>query len=289
MAPVKKTAGRAEKAVKGNKPEKAAKSDKVDLENRTAMAIAAHPDDIEFMMAGTLLLLKERGWKIHCLVLSNGDCGTPNESRRSIIAKRLKEAKASFDMAGFVFHKPFVGDLEIFYSKKLLARVIAEVRLAKPSMVLTQSLTDYMEDHDATARLAAMAAFCRGMNNIYCTPKRPPFGGDCAVYHALPHGLHDNMRRPVQPELVVNVESVFPLKRAMLDCHASQKLWLDVSQGMDAYLKVQEEMAREVGKMSGKYRLAEGWLRHNHLAFTKDGSADPLAEALAGLVIRAKS
>ena len=25
------------------------------------LAIAAHPDDIEFMMAGTLLLLKEKG------------------------------------------------------------------------------------------------------------------------------------------------------------------------------------------------------------------------------------
>ena len=29
----------------------------------TAIAIAAHPDDIEFVMAGTLLLLKERGWE----------------------------------------------------------------------------------------------------------------------------------------------------------------------------------------------------------------------------------
>ncbi len=283
MATGKKTVNVAVKSAKANKAEKIGKSGQA---NQTAMAIAAHPDDIEFMMAGTLLRLKERGWKIHCLVLSTGDCGTPNETKAAIVKKRLKEAKASFDLAGFVFHPPFVGDLEIFYEKKLLARVISEVRLAKPSIVLTQSLTDYMEDHDATARLAAMAAFCRGMNNIYCTPKRPPFAGDCAVYHALPHGLCDNMRRPVKPELIVDVESVFPLKRAMLDCHASQKLWLDVSQGMDAYLKTQEDMARTVGKMSRKFQLAEGWLRHNHLAFTREAAADPLAEALAGGTVR---
>ena len=30
---------------------------------KTAIAIAAHPDDIEFMMAGTLLLLKKQGTK----------------------------------------------------------------------------------------------------------------------------------------------------------------------------------------------------------------------------------
>ena len=255
---------------------------------KTAMAIAAHPDDIEFMMAGTLLLLKREGWTIHCLVISNGDCGTPNETKNAIVKKRLKEAKASFDMAGFVFHKPWVGDLEIFYNQKLLSRVISEIRDARPSIVLTQSLTDYMEDHDATARLAAMGAFCRGMNNIRCTPKRQPFGGDCAVYHALPHGLTDNMRCRVIPELFVDVEPVFQMKRAMLNCHTSQKLWLDVSQGMDAYLKVQEEMAGTVGKMSQKFNLAEGWRRHNHLAFSRTPEADPLFDALGDHVVRNK-
>ena len=41
-----------------------------------ALAIAAHPDDIEFMMAGTLLLLKERGWEIHYFNLSTGNRGS---------------------------------------------------------------------------------------------------------------------------------------------------------------------------------------------------------------------
>jgi LmbE family N-acetylglucosaminyl deacetylase len=255
---------------------------------KTAMAIAAHPDDIEFMMAGTLLLLKRAGWKIHCLILSTGDCGTPDLPKSSIVKMRLKEAKASFDLAGFVFHKPFVGDLEIFYGRKLLGRVISEIRAARPSVVLTQSLADYMEDHDATARLAAMGAFCRSMNNIHCTPKRSPFTGDCAVYHALPHGLADNMRRPVAPEMFVDVETVYETKRAMLNCHASQKLWLDVSQGMDAYLKTQEDMARTVGGMSGKYKLAEGWRRHNHLAFSRTADADPLFDALKKYAIKNK-
>ena len=30
----------------------------------TALAIAAHPDDIELMMAGTLFLLRDRGWDL---------------------------------------------------------------------------------------------------------------------------------------------------------------------------------------------------------------------------------
>ena len=42
---------------------------------KVAFAIAAHPDDIEFYMAGTLLLLRERGWAIHYMTLSTGSCG----------------------------------------------------------------------------------------------------------------------------------------------------------------------------------------------------------------------
>src|SRR4051812_34937369 len=50
------------------------------------LAIAAHPDDIEFMMAGTLLLLRDAGWDTHYLNVSSGNLGsltlTPSETAR---------------------------------------------------------------------------------------------------------------------------------------------------------------------------------------------------------------
>ena len=39
----------------------------------SVLAIFAHPDDIEFRAAGTLLLLKQRGWEVHYCNLSNGN------------------------------------------------------------------------------------------------------------------------------------------------------------------------------------------------------------------------
>ena len=39
------------------------------------LAVFAHPDDIEFVAAGTLLLLRQSGWETHYLTLSGGDCG----------------------------------------------------------------------------------------------------------------------------------------------------------------------------------------------------------------------
>ena len=39
---------------------------------RVAFALAAHPDDIEFMMAGTLVLLGDAGYEIHYMNVANG-------------------------------------------------------------------------------------------------------------------------------------------------------------------------------------------------------------------------
>ena len=46
-----------------------------------AFAIAAHPDDIEFYMAGTLLLLKKAGYAIHYMTLASGSCGSIRKTR----------------------------------------------------------------------------------------------------------------------------------------------------------------------------------------------------------------
>jgi hypothetical protein len=35
------------------------------MSDRVAPAISAHPDDIEFYMAGTMLLLSEAGYELH--------------------------------------------------------------------------------------------------------------------------------------------------------------------------------------------------------------------------------
>ena len=40
------------------------------------MAIACHPDDIDFGMAGTLMMLKKAGYEIHYMDVANGSLGT---------------------------------------------------------------------------------------------------------------------------------------------------------------------------------------------------------------------
>jgi LmbE family N-acetylglucosaminyl deacetylase len=244
-----------------------------------AFAIAAHPDDIEFQMAGTLILLKQAGYELHYMNVANGSCGTATHTRAEIVRIRTNEAKAACKVIGAAFHPPLVNDLDIFYEKELLARVSAVVRKVRPTIMLVPSPQDYMEDHVNAGRLAASAAFFRGMRNYPTIPRTKAADYDVTIYHSMPHGLRDSMRRRILPEYYVDISSAFALKREMLSQHRSQKEWLDVSQGFDSYLKTMEEMAAEVGRMSGRFEYAEGWRRHSHIGFS-DQEQDPLVEAL---------
>jgi LmbE family N-acetylglucosaminyl deacetylase len=245
----------------------------------TAIAIAAHPDDIEFFMTGTLLLLKKAGWEIHYMTVANGSCGSVRYNAAQTRAIRRKESIQAAKLLGAKYHNSLTDDLEIFYELPTLRRLAAVIREVKPSIVLTHSPQDYMEDHTNTCRLAVTAAFARGMPNFRTHPPRPAIQGELTVYHALPHGLRDGLRRQIVPEFYVNTTAVHNVKRDALACHHSQKEWLDVSQGMDSYMKAIDKMSLAVGKMSGRFKHAEGWRRHLHLGFCSE-KVDPLRQAL---------
>lgn len=244
-----------------------------------ALAAAAHPDDIEFMMAGTLLRLKDAGCEIHLWNLADGCCGSNVLSPAEAAAVRWEEAKASAASAGGTAHPPLFHDLEIFYDQPSLAKVAAAIRRIQPDIILTQSPQDYMEDHQNTARLVVSGAFTRGMKNFPTDPQVAPYDKPVALYHALPHGLNDALRQPVAPHFFADITDVLPRKRAMLACHASQKEWLDETQGMDAYLDEMERMSAAVGRMSGQFAFAEGWRRHSHLGFGPE-DFDPVRSLL---------
>jgi LmbE family N-acetylglucosaminyl deacetylase len=245
-----------------------------------AFAIAAHPDDIEFQMAGTLILLQRAGYEIHYLNIANGSCGTATLTREEIVHTRRREAQSAAAHIGAVFHESLVDDLAIYYEPGLLARVAAIVRQVAPQILLVHSPQDYMEDHQNAARLAVTAAFVRGMPNFRTEPPTAPVSQPVSVYHAQPHGNRDPLRQIVEPDLYVDITGVIEVKRAMLAHHASQKAWLDQTQGINAYLDAMQETCRETGAMSGRFAYAEGWRKRLHLGFC-DENADPLSAALA--------
>lgn len=244
---------------------------------KTAIAIGAHPDDIELMMAGTLLLLKKAGYNIHYLNISSGNCGSVEYDAATTRRTRLLEAKEAARILGAHFHAPICNDLEIMYELKTLRRLAAIIREVKPGIVLTHSPSDYMEDHTNTCRLAVTATFARGMPNFKSVPEQPVATYDCTIYHCLPHGLRDNLRRRIRAGAYVNTSAVHQTKMEALKAHQSQQHWLDVSQQMNSYLQTMQDTSLEIGRISGRFIHAEGWRRHLHYGFCAPGN-DPLQD-----------
>lgn len=249
------------------------------MSNKVAMAIACHPDDIEFGMAGTLLMLQKAGYEIHYMNVANGSLGTEKYDYPTIVRMRRSEAMDACKLAGFHYHESICDDLEVFYNQELFGKLLPELRDVKPSIILTHGPYDYMEDHVNAGRLAVSAAFCRGMGNAKTCRPSQKFDDALTLYHSMPHSLCDQLRRPVIPGIFVNITSVMETKKAMLACHKSQQSWLDISQGNNAYIQDLVDRGVYFGKLSRKFEFCEGWIRHSPLGFCAPDE-DPLTAVL---------
>jgi LmbE family N-acetylglucosaminyl deacetylase len=254
--------------------------------SKRVFAIAAHPDDIEFVMSGTMMRLKSQGFQLHYMNIANGCCGSTDHDAETTAAIRREEAQRAARLLGAVFHDSIARDLEIFYDHATLTRLASVIREVQPEIILTHSPQDYMEDHMNTCRLVVTAAFVRAMPNYAVSPSRPPVSQDVTIYHAQPHGNCDGLRRPIRPDLFVDVTDLMDEKLNLLAQHESQRGWLDESQKMDSYLEAMKALLESVGSMSGRFRYAEGWRRHSHLGFCAP-ETDPLASSIAEHVLKA--
>ncbi len=252
---------------------------------QAAFAVGAHPDDIEFNMAGTLALLAEAGFEPHMMNVARSNLDSNELSEEDITRIRRREAEKSARVIGAVYHPPIVDDLMIFYEDKLLRQITAVVREVRPSIVLVPSLNDYMEDHTNTARLVITACFSRAMRHYVSDPPRESTEQDVHLYHAQPHLNRDGMRHLVTPELFINITDRMDTKLEMLGCHESQRQWLDETQGLDDYVEHMRRGSKEVARMSDQpgWQYAEGYRRHSHVGFSAHDH-DLLTEVLCSRV-----
>ena len=253
---------------------------------KVALAVGAHPDDVEFMMAGTLTLLVRAGYEPHIFSIGNGSCGTVQLSIEEIVQIRRQEAKKAAEIIGAVYHPGLVNDVEIYYEDRLLRKVAALIRELQPEIVLCHSPNDYMEDHQNAARLIVTACFCRGLRNFITDPPLEPVSHDVYIYHANPHGNCGPLRERIDPHIFVDITDVMAVKERMLRCHESQEHWLDVSQGMDSYIHTMQDLSRQRAEQCPDkgVKYAEAFRQRLHYGFSSL-DRDRLKEVLGDKVI----
>ncbi len=236
--------------------------------NKTILAIVAHPDDAEFTCAGTLALLKKRGWQIEMATMTTGDCGSMEHSREKISEIRKKEAASAAKLLDGNYHCLECDDIFLTYDRLTLLKTISLIRKTRPKIVLTMSPSCYMIDHETTSILAQTACFSGGIVNIK-TENFPPYHFIPYLYYVDPMEGKDKFGKQVKASTIIDISAEMDVKEKMLKCHESQRSWLMAHNGMDEYTLTMKELSEKRGsEISTKY--AEGFRQHLGHGFPQD-------------------
>ncbi len=192
----------------------------------SAMAIFAHPDDIEFTCAGTMARWARAGSRICYVLCTSGDVGIAEPGMTCARAAEIREAESrqAAEITGvkdLVFlHEP---DCMLVATLELRKKLVREIRRFRPEVVVAGDPTvlwagnDYINhpDHRAAAQAAIDAVF--------------PASGQPNLYEELEEeGLHAHKVRKVyvggwsETDLYVNIDASIDIKVAALRAHKSQ-------------------------------------------------------------------
>ena len=198
-----------------------------------ALVVVAHPDDAEFMAAGSVATWAAEGWDVHYVICTDAASGGPDdaedvspEARRAVSAVRKLEQRAACDVLGvkdIVFLDYPDGELQ---PSMLLRRdIVRALRRYRPSRVVCQSpdrtwtpgyfIGAFHADHLAAGQ-ATIAAVYPASQNPWDFPE------------LLEEGLPPHKVREVlfsgapNANFAVDVSSTIERKLAALRAHTSQ-------------------------------------------------------------------
>jgi len=236
--------------------------------NKIVLSIHAHPDDAEAWNAGTLKLLKDKGYKIVIATLTSGDLGGCNMTMEETAKLRIEEAMNAAAVLDADYYSLGEPDGFLFDSKELRLKVISLIRKVKAGIVFTHLPFDYHADHRATSFIVEAAAMLSSLETVPVSEL--PLEITPLLYHSSPLTLSDPLGSQIaQPHFFVDVTSVMETKKKMLECHVSQIELMKHMFKMDDFFGYVVQGNKDYGKMTG-VDYAEVYWQHLGGGFQKD-------------------
>jgi bacillithiol biosynthesis deacetylase BshB1 len=190
-----------------------------------ALAIGAHPDDVELGCGGTLALLARAGRRIGIVHLTRGERGTRGtEEERREEAERAAAALGAVELA---FLDCGDGGLRTGAAEE--DALIGLLRRWRPELVLGPTPRDRHPDHTRGHELVEAACFYAGLANRSPetgAPHRP-----AAVFSYMQHDLF-------APSFIVDVSAVWEAKLESLRAFRSQLYQPDAKKDDNRFTKI---------------------------------------------------
>jgi LmbE family N-acetylglucosaminyl deacetylase len=184
----------------------------------SALAIGAHPDDVEFGCGGTLAKWAAAGCVVHHLVCTDGSKGTwdPNADTTALAVTRQAEQRAAAAALGATGEVAFLGwpDGELESGLRQRWQVAYWIRRLKPVVVLGHDPWKRYRLHPDHRHAGLLA--CDGI----VAARDPHFFKEQALPHHRPDALL--LWEADEPDHVEDVTGFVPTKLNALEAHTSQ-------------------------------------------------------------------
>jgi LmbE family N-acetylglucosaminyl deacetylase len=217
------------------------------------MAFGPHPDDLEFLCAGTLAKHARAGHQVAIALSTNGEVGSPTLSKGEIAAVREGEARASAEIIGARFFWMGYPDEFLFNTREVRLHYIEVIRQFRPDIILCPDKdADYHPDHTTTGQIIWDTHVMVTVPNIE-TQTQPCAKIPEIIYMDTIAGVN------FQPEFYVDISEQWETKAAMIACHQSQETWMVNQYGVSC-VEFGQTQSRFRGFQAG-CRYAEGFRR----------------------------
>ncbi len=179
--------------------------------------IGAHPDDCDIKGGGTAALFVQMGHQVKFVSVTNGDAGHMEEGGGMLAKRRMAEAKEAGRRLGVTYDVLDHHDGELLATLPIRLEIIRIIREWDADVVISHRSNDYHPDHRYTAVLVQDAAYMVGVPNI--AADTPPLRKNPVFLY-----FQDNFQKPnpFEPDIAVDISSVFDKKIDALDAHESQ-------------------------------------------------------------------
>ncbi len=191
------------------------------------IVFGAHPDDCDIDTGGTAILLARMGHRVKFVSLTNGDAGHYNKGGGALAKVRIAEAKEAGQRFGVEYTVLDNHDGELMPTLENRLKVIREIRKWKADVVIAPRPNDYHPDHRYTGILIQDAAYLVIVPNI--AADTPPLKKNPVFLYS-----EDSFQRPnpFNPDIVINIDTVFDQKIYAMAAHESQFFeWLPWTSG----------------------------------------------------------
>ncbi|MDB5050177.1 MAG: hypothetical protein JWO30_3248 [Fibrobacteres bacterium] len=248
------------------------------------VAIHAHPDDTEIFSAGTMALMKAKGYELTVVTMTPGGLGGIGSTEKETIATRKREAERAANMLGAKYYCLDGRDGYLYDTAELRIQVTEILRKEKAGIVMTHLPFDYHSDHRATCGIVEAATMVATLPNVPC--KSAPLDITPLLYHTAPLGSSDPIGgKTINPHFYVDITGVMDTKMEMLGQHQSQIELMRVMHKMNDFFGEMKKQNIEFGERAG-CGYAEAFWQHLGGGFQKDPL---LQETISEYVIEHRS